>query len=54
MGALIIGTYDTLLESWVAGLLGGPIAAIGGWVIAAAFLLIAALQFAPATRGRLT
>jgi putative peptide zinc metalloprotease protein len=54
MGALIIGTYGTLLESWVARLVGAPIAAIGGWIIALAFLLIAALQFVPATRGRLT
>jgi putative peptide zinc metalloprotease protein len=54
MGALIISTYKTLFESWATRLLGAPVAAVGGWVIAFAFLLIAALQFAPATRVRLT
>jgi putative peptide zinc metalloprotease protein len=54
MGALIIGAYSTLFESWVARLLGAPVAAAAGWVIAFAFLLIAALQTAPAARGRIT
>jgi putative peptide zinc metalloprotease protein len=52
MGALIINTYDDLLESWVAHLLGVSIASVGGWVIALAFLLIAALQVASGARGR--
>jgi hypothetical protein len=54
IGALIIGTYNTLLESWMAHLLGVSVAGTGGWVIAVAFFLIAARQFAPATRGRPT
>jgi putative peptide zinc metalloprotease protein len=52
VAALIIGTYNALLENWVGRLLGEAIAGTGGWVVAVAFLLIAALQFAPATRGR--
>jgi putative peptide zinc metalloprotease protein len=53
MGVLIIGTYNALLESWVARLFGAPTASVGGWVIAIAFVLIAALQVASAARVRL-
>jgi len=53
MGSLIINTYNALLASWVAHLLGVSTASVGGWVIALAFLLIAALQVTSAARGRL-
>jgi Zn-dependent protease len=53
MGLLIINTYNALLASWVGRLLGLSIASAGGWAIALAFLLIAALPIASAARGRL-
>jgi hypothetical protein len=52
MGALIINTYNALLVSWVAHLLGMSIASVGGWVIALGFSLIAALQVTSGARGR--
>jgi hypothetical protein len=53
MGSLIINTYNALLASWAAHLFGESTASVGGWVIALAFLLIAALQVTSAARGRL-
>ncbi len=47
MGVLITGAYKSLLETWVAHLLGAPAAAAGGWMIALVFVSIAALQFVP-------
>jgi putative peptide zinc metalloprotease protein len=53
MGALIIGTYNSLLANWIARELGASIASIGGWLIAFAFALIAAMQCVWAKRDRL-
>jgi putative peptide zinc metalloprotease protein len=53
MGSLIINTYNALLASSVGRLLGLSVASAGGWAIALAFLLIAALQIASAARGPL-
>jgi putative peptide zinc metalloprotease protein len=53
MGALIIGTYNSLLANWIAREFGASIASIGGWLIAVSFALIAAMQCVSAKRGRL-
>jgi putative peptide zinc metalloprotease protein len=53
MGALMIGTYNSLLANWIAGELGSSIASMGGFLIALAFALIAAMQCISAKRGRL-
>jgi Zn-dependent protease len=51
MGALIIGTYNNLLANWIARGFGASIASIGGWTIAFAFALIAAMQCISAKRN---
>lgn len=51
MGALIVGTYNSLLANWIARGFGAAIASIGGWTIAFAFALIAAMQCISAKRN---